>query len=157
MNNENIEKYISKAEAARVIGTTRQTMFNLVRRGHFTTKVVTGRVLLLRSEVEKYVARPMGRPPKREVAQKLPSKTNHKEDSKTEYFSQAEAARHRGVSDQAIAALIRRGRLTPVEVAGRIVVLRSEIEGFVARPKFGNPPPKKATSKKVSKKVKPKK
>jgi hypothetical protein len=61
------------------------------------------------------------------------------------------------VSDQAIAALIRRGRLTPVEVAGRIVVLRSEIEGFVARPKFGNPPPKKTTSKKVSKKVKPKK
>jgi len=156
MNNESLEKYISKAEAARVIGTTRQTMFNLVRRGHFTTKVVTGRVLLLRSEVEKYVARPMGRPPKREVAHKKPSKTIQKEDSKTEYFSQAEAARHRGVSKQAIAELIRRGRLTPVEVAGRIVVLRSEIEGFVARPKFGNPP-KKATSKKASKKAKPKK
>jgi hypothetical protein len=41
-------------------------------------------------------------------------------------------------------------------VAGRIVVLRSEIEEFVARPKFGNPP-KKATSKKASKKAKPKK
>ena len=156
MNNKNIEKYISKAEAARVIGTTRQTMFNLVRRGHFTTKVVTGRVLLLRSEVEKYVARPMGRPPKREVAHKKPSKTIQKEDSRTEYFSQAEAARHRGVSKQAIAELIRRGRLTPVEVAGRTVVLRSEIEGFVARPKFGNPH-KKATSKKASQKVKPKK
>ena len=156
MNNENLEKYISKAEAARVIGTTRQTMFNLVRRGHFTTKVVAGQVLVLRSEVEKYVPRPKGRPPKKEVAHKEPSKTIHKEDSKTEYFSQAEAARHRGVSDQAIAALIRRGRLTPVEVAGRIVVLRSEIEGFVARPKFGNPP-KKATSKKASQKVKPKK
>jgi DNA-binding XRE family transcriptional regulator len=156
MNSESLEKYISKAEAARVIGTTRQTMFNLVRRGHFTTKVVTGRVLVLRSEVEKYVARPMGRPPKREVAHKKPSKTIQKEDSKTEYFSQAEAARHRGVSKQAIAELIRRGRLTPVELAGRTVVLRSEIEGFVARPKFGNPP-KKATSKKASQKVKPKK
>jgi predicted DNA-binding protein (UPF0251 family) len=156
MNNESLEKYISKAEAARVIGTTRQTMFNLVRRGHFTTKVVTGRVLVLRAEVEKYVARPMGRPPKREVAHKKPSKTTQKEDSKTEYFSQAEAARHRGVSKQAIAELIQRGRLTPVELAGRVVVLRSEIEGFVARPKFGNPP-KKATSKKASQKVKPKK
>ena len=155
MNNENIEKYISKAEAARVIGTTRQTMFNLVRRGHFTTKVVTGRVLLLRSEVEKYVARPKGRPPKKEVAQKLPSKKIHKRDSK-KYFSQAEAARRRGVSDQAIANLIRRGRLTTVEVAGRLVVLRSEIEEFVARAKFGNPPTK-ATSKKASKKAKPKK
>jgi DNA-binding XRE family transcriptional regulator len=155
MNNENLENYISQAEAARVIGTTAQTVSHLAHGGHFTTKVVAGRVLILRSEVEKYVARPKGRPPKKEVAQKLPSKTIHKEDSK-KYFSQAEAARRRGVSKQAIAALIRKGRLTPVEVAGRIVVLRSEIEGFVARPKFGNPP-KKATSKKASKKAKPKK
>src|ERR1700722_14887300 len=87
--------------------------------------------------------------------EKDPSKTIHKQDSR-EYLSQAEAARRRGVSNQAIAELIRRGRLTPVEVAGRTVVLRSEIEGFVARPKFGNPP-KKATSKKASQKAKPKK
>ena len=155
MNSENLESYISQAEAARVIGTTTQTVSHLVRGGHFTTKVVAGRVLVLRSEVEKYVARPKGRPPKKEVPQKLPSKTIHKEDSK-KYLSQAEAARRRGVSDQAIANLIRRGRLTTVEVAGRIVVLRSEIEGFVARPKFGNPP-KKATRKKASQKAKPKK
>ena len=155
MNNQSSENYISKAEASRVIGTTRQTVSNLVRRGHFTSKVVAGRVLVLRSEVEKYVPGPNGRPTKREAAQKQPSKTTHKEDSK-KYLSQAEAARRRGVSDQAIANLIRRGRLTTVEVAGRIVVLRSEIEGFVARPKFGNPP-KKATSKKASQKAKPKK
>ena len=155
MNSENLESYISQAEAARVIGTTTQTVSHLVRGGHFTTKVVAGRFLVLRSEVEKYVARPKGRPPKKEVPQKLPSKTIHKEDSK-KYLSQAEAARRRGVSDQAIANLIRRGRLTTVEVAGRIVVLRSEIEGFVARPKFGNPP-KKVISKKASQKAKPKK
>ena len=155
MNNKNLENYISQAEAARVIGTTTQTVSHLARGGHFTTKVVAGRILVLRSEVEKYVPRPKGRPPKKEVAHKEPSKTIHKEDSK-KYFSQAEAARRRGVSKQAIAALIQRGRLTPVEVAGRIVVLRSEIEGFVARPKFGTPP-KKATSQKVSQKVKPKK
>jgi predicted XRE-type DNA-binding protein len=155
MNNKNLENYISQAEAARVIGTTTHTVSHLARGGHFTTKVVAGRILVLRSEVEKYVPRPQGRPPKREVAHKEPSKTVHKEDSK-KYLSQAEAARLRGVSKQAIAALIQRGRLTPVEVAGRIVVLRSEIEGFVARPKFGNPP-KKAISKKASQKVKPKK
>ena len=155
MNNKNLENYISQAEAARVIGTTTHTVSHLARGGHFTTKVVAGRILVLRSEVEKYVPRPQGRPPKREVAHKEPSKTIHKEDSK-KYLSQAEAARLRGVSKQAIAALIQRGRLTPVEVAGRIVVLRSEIEGFVARPKFGNPP-KKATSKKAPQKVKPKK
>jgi plasmid maintenance system antidote protein VapI len=155
MNNKNLENYISQAEAARVIGTTTHTVSHLARGGHFTTKVVAGRILVLRSEVEKYVPRPQGRPPKREVAHKEPSKTIDKEDSK-KYLSQAEAARLRGVSKQAIAALVQRGRLTPVEVAGRIVVLRSEIEGFVARPKFGNPP-KRATSKKASQKVKPKK
>jgi DNA-binding XRE family transcriptional regulator len=155
MNNKNLENYISQAEAARVIGTTTQTVSHLARGGHFTTKVVAGRILVLRSEVEKYVPRPTGRPSKKEVAHKEPSKTIHKEDSK-KYLSQAEAARRRGVSKQAIAALIQRGRLTPVEVAGRIVVLRSEIEGFVARPKFGNPP-KKATSKKASPKSSPKK
>jgi len=155
MNNKNLENYISQAEAARVIGTTTQTVSHLARGGHFTTKVVAGRILVLRSEVKKYVPRPKGRPPRKEVAHKEPSKTIHKEDSK-KYLSQAEAARRRGVSKQAIAALIQRGRLTPVEVAGRIVVLRSEIEGFVARPKFGNPP-KKATSKKTSQKAKPKK
>ena len=154
MSNEDLENYISKAEAACIIGTTRQTVSNLVRQGHFTTRVVAGHVLVLRSEVEKYVSRSKGRPPKREVEQREPSKKIQKEDSK-KYLSQAEAARRRGVSDQAIANLIRRGRLTTVKVAGRIVVLRSEIEGFVARPKFGNPP-KKSTSKKASQTVKPK-
>jgi hypothetical protein len=57
-----------------------------------------------------------------------------------EWISQASAARIRGVSQQAIANLIRRGRLTIQEIAGRKFVLRSEIETFVARPKSGRPP-----------------
>jgi hypothetical protein len=56
------------------------------------------------------------------------------------YISQAEAARIRGVSNQAIADLISRGRLTAVSVAGRTVVLRSEVEAFVPRPKLGARP-----------------
>jgi hypothetical protein len=81
-------------------------------------------------------------------------KTIHK-DSSEKYISQAQAARHRGVSDQAIANLIRRGRLTTVRVAGRTLVLRSEIELFVVRPK--GRPPKKSTNKKASQKAKTKK
>jgi hypothetical protein len=153
-NIRNFESYVSKAEAARIIGTTNQTVANLVDKGLFTTRVVAGRTLVLLSEVDNYVARPKGRPPKREVAHKEPSKTIHKEDSK-KYISQAQAARHRGVSDQAIANLIRRGRLTTVKVAGRTLVLRSEIESFVVRP-MGRPP-KKAPGKKASQKVRPKK
>jgi hypothetical protein len=73
-----------------------------------------------------------------------------------ELISQAEAARIRGVSQQAIANLIRRGRLNTASVAGRTLVLRSEVESFVAKPKVGRPP-KKATEKAPSKHVRVKK
>jgi predicted DNA-binding protein (UPF0251 family) len=73
-----------------------------------------------------------------------------------DWISQAEAARIRGVSQPAIVNLIRRGRLTTVNMAGRTVVLRSEIENFIARPK-GVRPPMKATNSKTSKEKKLKK
>ena len=72
------------------------------------------------------------------------------------YISQVEAARIRGVSKQAIADLIRRRRLTAFKVAGRTLVLKSEVETFVAQPKRGRPP-KKITSKKDVKTPKPNK
>jgi hypothetical protein len=69
-----------------------------------------------------------------------------------DWISQAEAARIRGVSQQAIANLIRRGRLTAITVAGRMVVLCSEVESFVPQPKLGRPP-KKTAAKKSPKKM----
>jgi excisionase family DNA binding protein len=45
-------------------------------------------------------------------------------------ISQAEAARLRGVSRAAIRDLIRRGRLRSIEVAGRGLVYKSEVEAF---------------------------
>jgi excisionase family DNA binding protein len=41
-----------------------------------------------------------------------------------------EAAELRGISRQAIHALIQRGRLRSVEMFGRVLVYRSEIESF---------------------------
>lgn len=64
-----------------------------------------------------------------------------------ELISQAEAARIRGVSQQAISNLIRRGRLTSTLVAGRTLVLRTEVEAFVPKPKLGRPPKKSASTK----------
>jgi predicted DNA-binding protein (UPF0251 family) len=141
-NNEELGKYISQAEAARIVGTSKQTMAYRVRQGYFTTKAVAGLVLVLRSEAESIAARHKGRPAKKELKKKAPSTIladrTHMHDS-GKYISQAEAARIRRVSEQAIADLIRRGRLTTVKVAGRTLVLRSEIESFVVRPK-GRPP-----------------
>jgi hypothetical protein len=157
-NNEELGKYISQAEAARIVGTSKQTMAYRVRQGYFTTKVVAGLALVLRSEAESIAARHKGRPPKKELKKKTPpimlADGRHTHDS-GKYISQAEAARIRSVSEQAIADLIHRGRLTTVKVAGRTLVLRSEIESFVARPK--GRPLQKSTSKKASQNVKPKK
>jgi predicted DNA-binding protein YlxM (UPF0122 family) len=67
-------------------------------------------------------------------------------------LSQKDAAELRGVSKQAIAALVKRGRLTVVTVAGRKLVLRSEVESFSALP-TGRPPKKKAAKKSAKKKA----
>ncbi|PYP82356.1 MAG: hypothetical protein DMF61_26610 [Blastocatellia bacterium AA13] len=56
-------------------------------------------------------------------------------------ISQAEAARIRGVTPQAIGHLIKAGKLKTVMVAGRVLVFRSEIENFT--PDLGGRPKKK--------------
>ncbi len=52
----------------------------------------------------------------------------------TEWISQAEAARLRNVSRQAIAKLVSNGRLRTLEVGGRIFVSRAEVLAFEPNP-----------------------
>jgi excisionase family DNA binding protein len=47
------------------------------------------------------------------------------------WVSQAEAARIRGVSRQAIARLIKKGRLGVFRIAGKVLLNRAEVESFV--------------------------
>lgn len=47
-----------------------------------------------------------------------------------EWVSQAEAARLRGVSRQAIARLIKKGRFQILEIGGKILLNRSEVRSF---------------------------
>jgi predicted DNA-binding protein (UPF0251 family) len=148
--NEKFREYVSQAEAARIIGTTKQTVANLIRRGCFTTQTVAGRALVLRSEAASFVAKPKGRPTKEVRTKKKPLKKPPQvidRGNLGKYIVQAEAARIRGVSQTAIANLIRRGRLTTVRAAGRTLVLRSEVEAFVPQPRTGRPAKKKATTK----------
>jgi hypothetical protein len=55
-------------------------------------------------------------------------------DKLDDMISQADAARIRGVTPQAIGHLIRVGKLRTVKVAGRVLVFRSEIENFKPDP-----------------------
>jgi len=60
----------------------------------------------------------------------------------SDWISQSEAARLRGVSRQAISKLIRKGRLRTLEIGGHTLVSRAEVEQFVqqqaGRPKVGD-------------------
>jgi len=56
-----------------------------------------------------------------------------------DWISQAEAARLRGVSRQAIAILVKKGRLSVMKIGGRLLVLRKDVEKFEPEP-AGRPP-----------------
>ena len=47
-----------------------------------------------------------------------------------DWITQAEAARLRGVTRQAIHRLVRRGKITTLEVGGVVLVKRVEVETF---------------------------
>jgi DNA binding domain, excisionase family len=51
-----------------------------------------------------------------------------------EWISASEAARLRGVSRQAIASLIRRGRLRTLQFGGKTFVSRADVEAYVPDP-----------------------
>ncbi|NJM09117.1 helix-turn-helix domain-containing protein [Candidatus Gracilibacteria bacterium] len=48
----------------------------------------------------------------------------------SEWLSQAEAARVRGVSRQAIAKLVKKGRVRTLGIGGHVLVNRADIENF---------------------------
>jgi excisionase family DNA binding protein len=60
-------------------------------------------------------------------------------------ITQAEAARIRGVSEEAIRYLVKRGRFKIFKIGGKIFLSRKEVEAF--KPSVGGRPPKKKPSK----------
>jgi excisionase family DNA binding protein len=51
----------------------------------------------------------------------------------SDWITQAEAARIRKVSRQAIAKLVRHGRLRSMSIGGRVFVLRADVESFIPK------------------------
>jgi excisionase family DNA binding protein len=65
-------------------------------------------------------------------------------------ITQAEAARLRGVSREAIYGLVARKKLSTVEIGGQKFVRRSEVENYT--PEIGGRPPTESSKKNGSKK-----
>ena len=64
-----------------------------------------------------------------------------------QWVSQTEAAEIRGVSRQAIAGLLKKGRFTTFSIGGKILLKRSEVEEFKPKPPGPAPEKKKAAKK----------
>ncbi len=62
-----------------------------------------------------------------------------------EWISQAAAARLRHTSRQAVADLVAKGRIATLEIGGKVLVKRSDVEGF--KPKQPGPAPRVKQSK----------
>lgn len=150
-NWKSLEGYVSQAEAARIRGVSPQAIADLIRRGRLTTIHLAGRILVLRSEIEAFAAKPnSGRPPRKAVDKPRLETRGEGRSSATinkKFISRAEAARIRGVSQPAIVDLIRRGRLKTISVAGQTFLFRSEVEDFAPRPRTGRPARKKVGAK----------
>lgn len=56
--------------------------------------------------------------------------SSRSQDLAEDWISQAEAARIRNVSRQAISRLIKRGRFNTLTIAGKVLLQRSEVEAY---------------------------
>ena len=68
-----------------------------------------------------------------------------------QWVAQAEAAKLRRVTRQAIADLVGKGRFTTLSIGGKTLIRRSEVEAFKPKPPGPSPKVKKSKSTKARK------
>jgi hypothetical protein len=126
----NTDKWMSKGDAARARGVSRQAIWELVNRGRLTTCRFKGRVYVSRAEVMSFARRPRGTAGTGYVRVKTVRLKKKKLDpAKWVYI--VEAARETGLPRLAIVDLVRRGRIRKIVSAGKTFVSRAGIEEFM--------------------------
>jgi len=126
----NTDEWMSKGDAARARGVSRQAIWELVNRGRLTTRRFKGRVYVSRAEVLGFARQPRGLKESGYVRVKTvrPKKKNL-DPAKWIYI--VEASRETGLPRLAIVDLIRRGRIRKVVNAGKTFVARAGLEDFM--------------------------
>jgi len=130
----NTSEWISKSEAARLRGVSRQAIWELVKRGRLRPAMVKGRAYLKRAEVLNFKygkRRPYSRIPAAELLTRLDLKKKY---DLSQWLSLTEAAHALRISPQAITDLIRRRRLKTLVVAERTLISRAGMEKLKPRP-----------------------
>ena len=122
--------WMSKGDAARARGVSRQAIWELVNRGRLTTCRFKGRVYVSRAEVMGFARKPRGAAGTGYVRVKtLRLKKKKLDPAKWVYI--VEAASETGLPRLAIVDLIRRGRIRKVVNAGKTFVARAGLEDFM--------------------------
>ena len=128
----NTDKWMSKGDAARARGVSRQAIWELVNRGRLTTCRFKGRVYVSRAEVMGFARRPRGAAGTGYIRVKTVRLKKKKLDpAKWVYI--VEAARETGLPRLAIVDLVRRGRIRKIVSAGKTFVSRAGLEEFMKR------------------------
>jgi hypothetical protein len=126
----NTNEWMSKGDAARARGVSRQAIWELVNRGRLTTYRFKGRVYVSRAEVLGFAPRPKGLKESGYVRVKTVRPKKKKLDpAKWVYI--VEAARETGLPRLAIVDLIRRGRVRKIVNVGKTFVSRAGLEDFM--------------------------
>jgi len=126
----NTNEWMSKGDAARARGVSRQAIWELVSRGRLTTRRFRGRVYVSRAEVLGFARQPRGLKESGYVRIKTvrPKKKNL-DPAKWIYI--VEASRESGLPRLAIVDLIRRGRIRKIVSAGKTFVSRTGLADFM--------------------------
>ena len=124
--------WMSKGDASRARGVSRQAIWELVRRGRLTTRVFKGRVYVSRAEVMGFKARPRGRVGGY-VKRKTIKRKKIKPPDPAKWIYIVEASRQTGLPRLAIVDLVRRGRIKKVVSGTKTFVSRAGIEGFISQ------------------------
>jgi len=126
----NTNEWMSKGDAARARGVSRQAIWELVNRGRLTTRRFKGRVYVSRAEVLGFARQPRGLKESGYVRIKTvrPKKKNL-DPAKWIYIE--EASRESGLPRLAIVDLIRRGRIRKIVSAGKTFVSRTGLADFM--------------------------
>ena len=126
----NTEKWMSKGDAARARGVSRQAIWELVNRGRLTTCRFKGRVYVSRAEVMAFARRPRGAAGTGYVRVKTVRLKKKKLDP-AKWIYIVEASRETGLPRLAIVDLVRRGRIRKIVSAGKTFVSRAGLEEFM--------------------------
>ena len=140
-----MNEWMSKGDAARARGVSRQAIWELVNRGRLTTCRFKGRVYVSRAEVLGFAPRPRGLSESGYVRVKTVRLKKKKLDL-TKWIYIVEAARETGLPRLAIVDLIRRSRIRKIVSAGKTFVSRAGLQDFIRQK--STPEPRKHTKKK---------